>query len=159
VVGLAGAALLVVGTVATAIHITVVTVTKATFSGWHFLGPALVLIALFAVPMLVGALRGSRPAAAAVGGLGLVALVLVLAVVQPKIHDTGVYGQDYDQAAAGPSVGYYAETLGAVLLLVSGVGLLLLSGGARRRRRDEDSLPAPAGPAARVADPDAAPGD
>lgn len=129
---LAGAVLLVIATVATVIHINVVTVTKATYSGWHFTGPGLVIIALAAIPMLGGSLRGSRPAAGAVALLGVVALVLVLTLVQPNVHDTGVYGQDYDQAAAGPAFGYYAETLGSLLVLLSGVVLFLLAPSQRR---------------------------
>jgi uncharacterized membrane protein len=156
IAGLAGAILLVIATFATVIHITVVTVTKAHYSGWHFTGPGLVLIGLFALPLLAGALRGSRPAAIALACLGAVALILVLALVQPKIHDTGVYGQDYDQAAAGASFGYYAETAGAVLVLLAGVGLVVLGGTGRPRRRaslpDAEEAPAAAG----VHDADAA---
>lgn len=142
---LAGAILLVISTFATVIHITVVTVTKATYSGWHFTGPGLVIIALAVIPMLGGSLRGSRPAAGAVALLGLVALILVLTLVQPKVHDTGVFGQDYDQAAAGPSFGYYAETLGSLLVLLSGVMLFLL---APLRARRGDSLEESGTPAA-----------
>lgn len=141
--GLAGAILLVIATFATVIHITVVTVTKAHYSGWHFTGPALILIAIFVVPLLGGALRGSRPAAAAVAILGAVALVLVLLLVQPKVHDTGVFGQDYDQAAAGPSFGYYAETLGSILVLLAGAMLFVLGMPLRARRGEARATPAP----------------
>jgi hypothetical protein len=132
--GLAGAVLLVIATFATVIHIRVVTVTKLTQTGWDRHGPALLIIGLVAIPMLAGALRGARPAQAALAVLGLIALLIALLGDQPHIHDTGVIGQDYDSAAAGPSFGYYAETLGSVLVLIAGVALLVLSSGGPRRR-------------------------
>jgi hypothetical protein len=142
--GAAGAILLVIATFATVLHIKVVTVTKLTQSGWDRHGPALLIIGLAALAMLVGALRGARPAMAAVAILGLIALLIALLGDQPHIHDTGVIGQDYDQAAAGPSFGYYAETLGSVLVLLSGVGLLVLASGVRGRRAQRGAgVPAP----------------
>jgi hypothetical protein len=149
--GLAGAALLLVATFATVIHINVVTVTKVTASGWDRHGPALLIIAIASVLMLAGALRGARPAMAALAALGLVALLIALIGDQPHIHDTGAIGQDYDQATAGPSFGYYAETLGAVLLLLSGALMLVLSG---VRGRAEAADTPPGAPTPAQPDPD-----
>jgi hypothetical protein len=145
--GLAGAILLVIATFATVISVRVVTVTKLTQSGWDRHGPALLIIGVVAALMLAGALRGARPAMAALAVLGLLALLLALLGDQPHIHDTGVIGQDYDEAAANPAFGYYAETLGAVLLLVSGALLLALAGVRSRGPEPAAAEPIPAPPA------------
>ena len=74
--------------------------------------------------MIAGALRGARPAMAALAALGLVALLIALVGDVPDLNETGFIGEVYEDAAAGPKAGFYLETLGAVLLLVSG-GLML----------------------------------
>ena len=66
VAGLAGAAALVAATSSTVIEITVGTTTRLAsldteLSGRDRHGPALLVVAAFAVPMLVGAARGRRP--------------------------------------------------------------------------------------------------
>src|SRR3569832_1968259 len=78
--GVAGAVLLVVATSATVIRIKVLT-TGATASGLDTSlsgsdrhGIALVVVAVFAAVMLLGALRGARPAMLAVAAAGLLAL-------------------------------------------------------------------------------------
>ena len=145
----AGVICLLLATFATVIEITVGTTTKVPghdthLSGWDRHGPALLLIALFAAAMIVGALRGARPAMAAIAALGLVALLIALVGDVPDLNQTGFIGEVYEDAAAGPKAGFYLETLGAVLLLVSGGLMLALPGAsapaprARGRERSAD---------------------
>jgi len=66
--GAAGVLLLVVATFTTVIQIRVGTVTRiqgldTAFTGWDRHGPALLLLALVALLMLAGAVRGARPRA------------------------------------------------------------------------------------------------
>jgi hypothetical protein len=136
--GLAGAAAigvacLVLATFATVIEIKVGTTTRVPdhdthLSGWDRHGPALLIIALFAAAMIVGAVRGARPAMAAVCALGLAALLIAIVGDVPDLHATGFIGEVYEDAVAGPKAGFYLETLGAVLLLASGVLMFVLAG-------------------------------
>jgi len=137
---MAGAALLVVATFTTIIEITVGGTTKVAagdthLSGWDRHGPALLLIALFAGVMIPAALRGSPPAMAALVACGLAALLISLAWDLPDLHQTGLFSELYADASAAPHIGYYAETLGGVLLLAAGGGMLLLP---RRTRQVSD---------------------
>jgi hypothetical protein len=102
-------------------------------SGWDRHGPALVLIALFALAMIAGALRGARPAMAAVTALGLAALLIAVIGDVPDLDETGFIGQAYEDAAAGPAAGFYLETLGGMLLLACG-GLMLAAGHGQPQR-------------------------
>jgi hypothetical protein len=131
VVAFAGVICLLLATFTTIIQIQVGTTTKipghdTELSGWDRHGPALLIIAGFAVLMIAGALRGARPAMIALAALGLVALLIAVVVDVPDLHKTGFVGEVYEDAAAGPKAGFYLETLGAVLLLASGVLMLLL---------------------------------
>jgi hypothetical protein len=133
-----GVLCLVAATFATVIEIKVGASTKVLdhdthLSGWDRHGPALLVIALFAALMVAGALRGARPATAALAALGLVALLIAVIGDVPDLDETGFMGQVYEDAAAGPGAGFYLETLGAMLLLACG-GLMLAAGGAPSRR-------------------------
>jgi hypothetical protein len=130
-VAFAGVICLLLATFTTIIEIKVGTTTKVPdhdthLSGWDRHGPALLIIALFAALMIAGALRGARPAMMALAALGLVALLIAVVVDVPDLHKTGFIGEVYEDAEAGPKAGFYLETLGAVLLLASGVLMLLL---------------------------------
>src|SRR3954453_8912535 len=110
VVALAGAGGLVAATLTTVIRITVGTTTRLAsldteLSGWDRHGPALLVVAAFALVMLVGAFRGARPAMVAVAVCGLVALVIAVAFDAPHLDDTGQVGELYSHASAGPGVG------------------------------------------------------
>ena len=134
IAAVAGVLCLVIATFSTIIEITVGTTSKIAdrdteLSGWDRHSFALVLIGLFALLMTAGALRGARPAMAAVAVAGIVVLLIALIGDLPDVHKTGVIGQLYDNARANPKLGYYLETLGGALLLLSGGGLLLLGGG------------------------------
>ena len=126
----AGVICLVLATFTTVIEIKVGTTTRLPgrdthLSGWDRHGPALLIVAGFASAMVAGALRGARPAMIALAVLGLVALVIVVVSDVPDLNETGFIGEVYEDAAAGPSAGFYLETLGGVLLLAAG-GLMAL---------------------------------
>jgi hypothetical protein len=145
---LTGALLLVAATVSTIIEITVGTTSRLAsvdteLSGWDRHGPALVLLAAFAVAMIAGTLRGARPAMAALVVCGIAALLISLIGDLPDLNDTGQVGVLYSEARAAPRFGYYAETLGGILLVIAGGVMLLASAGTVRetsgRRRDSES--------------------
>jgi hypothetical protein len=148
---LAGAVLLVIATVSTIIQITVGTTSRLAnidteLSGADRHGPALVLLAGFAVVMIAGALRDARPAMAALVVCGIAALLISLIGDLPHVNDTGQVGVLYADARAGPAFGYYAETLGGILLVIAGGVMLLASTGgtvreAPKRRRDAEPHP------------------
>jgi hypothetical protein len=128
--GLAGGLLLVVASFTTIIRITVATTRGATpaagtGSGWDRHGPALIVLALLGLWLLATALRGARIALTGLALVGLVAMGIAFASDRPDVHRTGSVGDVYAEARADPGTGYYLETLGGVLLLVSGGGLLL----------------------------------
>jgi hypothetical protein len=95
---------------------------------------ALLPVAVLALAMAaVARATGNRLALASIGVLGLVALGIALLGDLPDAHATGLIhqGGTYVPASSSVAVGFYLETLGAVVLVVSaGVGLLL-SGNAR----------------------------
>jgi len=147
VVASVGAICLLLATFATIIEIKVGTTTKVPdhdthLSGWDRHGPALLLIALFGAVMIAGALRGARPAMAALLVLGLVALLIAVIGDVPDLDETGFIGEVYEDAAAGPKAGFYLETLGAVLLLASGGLMLTLAAERPARREDGREQPA-----------------
>ena len=128
----AGAVCLVLATFTTVIEIKVGTTTRLPgrdthLSGWDRHGPALLVVAAFAAAMVAGALRGARPAMVALAVLGLAALLIAVIGDVPDLDETGFIGEVYEDAAAGPSAGFYLETLGGVLLLAGG-GLLAATG-------------------------------
>src|SRR3954449_5418426 len=133
VAAVAGGLCLIIATFSTIIEITVGTTSKIAdrdteLSGWDRHSVSLILIAAFALVMTAGALRGARPAMAAIAVAGIVVLLIALIGDLPDVHKTGVIGQLYDNARANPKIGYYLETLGGALLLIAGGGLLLLGG-------------------------------
>ena len=105
---------------------------------WRNHGFAVLLRGLGGVPMLIGALRGARPAMWALAGIGIVVLAIALTVDLPNATDEGLYGERYDDAKAEPAAGFFVETLGGVLLLAVGGLLLLLS--PRRPGAEADAI-------------------
>jgi hypothetical protein len=131
-VGAIGALCLLASTFATIIRIEVGTTSRVPdfdthLSGWDRHGPALALLGLFALAMAAGALRGARPAAAALAAIGVVTLVLVVVVDVPDLNRVGFIGKLYEDAVAGPRIGFFLESAGGALLLAAG-GLLLFAG-------------------------------
>ncbi|MCW2985580.1 MAG: hypothetical protein JWR63_3150 [Conexibacter sp.] len=145
--GLAGAVLLALATVTAVIRITVGTAARtsaadAAGSGWDRHGPALLVLMLLALWLLAGALRGSTVAKAGLAVVGAAALGIAIVADRPHIHDPGAAGDVYAEATARPGIGYYLETLGGALLLVSGGALLALGeGGAPRPAHNDDGRP------------------
>lgn len=128
-----GAFLLVLSTFTTVVEIQVLTTSDLAgqdtqISGGDLHGVTLVLVAAFALLMLAGALRGARPAMVALAATGLLALGLVAVLDVPELDNTGQVALSYEDVSAGASTGFYYETLGAVLVLLAGVGLLVLRG-------------------------------
>jgi hypothetical protein len=139
-VGVAGVAALVAAPFATVIQITVGTTTRLAdldteLSGWDRHGPALLVVAAFALVMLAGAVHGgSRPAIVAVAVCGAAALLIVLVTDVPHLDDTGQVGRLYTDAVAGPELGFWLELAGGAQLLVAAGGLWMLPGSAERGR-------------------------
>jgi hypothetical protein len=153
---LAGVALLVVTTFATVKEIRVGSATDpllaggaAALSGWDRHGPALLVLAVLAVPLAGGALRAARAAALALAVTGLATLLIALVADLPGLHDPGPVALAYADSAAGAGAGWYTETAGAVALLVAGVVLTLLAGAPQQRARPGDPRIAESRPGAR----------
>jgi hypothetical protein len=94
-------------------------------------GWALVPLALAAFALAVAVHRhGRRAALLGLAVLGVATLLIALLEDLPDAHATGLIGSSastFVEGAARPGAGLYLETLGAVLLLVSGgVGFLML---------------------------------
>ncbi len=98
---------------------------------------AMIPIALLAALLAVAVWRtASRPALLALGLLGVLALLIALVGDLPNAHSSGLVGSSatrYVSAASRPSAGFYMETLGAVLLLVTSVSGFLMLGPPVRR--------------------------
>src|SRR3954468_12270063 len=131
VVGLAGALMVLVASFTSVIEITVGTTSRVldadtAQSGWDRHGPALVLLGLLALFLLAAALRGARIAMAGLAAVGITVLAIAWLSDKPHVHDSGSVGDVYAEASADPGPGYYLETLGGALLLLSGGALLVL---------------------------------
>lgn len=103
-------------------------------------------IALLAAALALAVYRRrSRTALVALAVLGIVTLLIALLGDLPDAHATGIVGSgaaQYGEGTSTPSAGLYMETLGAILLLISGgIGLLLL--GAPRRPPESAQEPPP----------------
>jgi hypothetical protein len=96
---------------------------------------ALIPIAVLAVGLAWGAVvTGSRWALAAVGALGVVALLIALIGDLPDAQASGTVGSalsGFHTATDNPSAGLYLETFGAIVLVIAAGCGLLLSGGER----------------------------
>ncbi len=140
--GLAGCALLVLATFSTLIEIRVLTTTDLAApidtaqSGWERHGPALLVLAALGLFMLAGALRGARPAMLALAVTGVASLAIALVWDLPALDDTRGAEELYEGVSAGPEAGYYLETAGGALLVLSGGGLFLIAGRPGREREE-----------------------
>ncbi|MGB9183445.1 MAG: hypothetical protein WCB67_05220 [Solirubrobacteraceae bacterium] len=130
--GLAGAALLVVAeftsllSVHSGLHATAVRVVQ---TGSHN-SYALIPIALLAALLSLAARGAHSPLVLlALGVLGVAALLIALVGDLPDAQASGLIlgpAGRYAIASSSPEVGFYLETLGAVILLIAaGAGLLL----------------------------------
>lgn len=150
--GVLGALLLLFATTLTVIRIEVGTVAEVVgvdtaLSGWQRHGTALVLLAVAALVMLLGAWRGAKPAMVAVTALGVAGLLLALVQDLPDADEVGRVGTLYADARAGVGPGFWAELTGSLLLVGSGLGLLLRGGRRPARRRSARSVPGEQRPA------------
>ena len=132
----AGCVLLVVAEFSTLYEIRVITVVKESTDGREHHAYALLVIAVAAAFMTYGAIvGGARPAQFALLALGLAALFVVLAIDYPDVDEEGFTAEAFERAKASPQNGFYLESLGAVLLLLSAVATLLLTPRAERPSR------------------------
>ncbi len=137
ILGLAGVVMLVIATFSLIIEIKVGTTadialqTDTEQTGMDRHGPALLILAGFAALMLAGAARGARPATLAVAAAGIAVLAIALIWDLPDLDDAGEVATFYEDAVADPRSGYYLETLGGALLLLSGGGLAIAGRRAR----------------------------
>jgi hypothetical protein len=124
----AGVVLLVVAEFSTLYAIQVITVQKESTTGGGNHGYALLVIAVAAAFMAYGGLvRQARPAQIGLLVLAVAALFVVLAIDLPDVDEEGFIGEAFERAEASPKTGFYLESLGAVLLLLSAAATLMLS--------------------------------
>ena len=157
--GAAGALLLIVAEFCPLYEVTSIAATLEKVSGGSQHSFALVLLGVAALPLVWGAARArSRPAMAAIGAVGLIALAIALIGDLPNVNRTGtVKRQFYSEATARPKAGFYLETLGAVLLVIAGATGLVLSAPSRAstgvgRPEPDAERPTPEPPGERVAE-------
>jgi len=106
--------------------------------GWRNHAFAMLLLGVAAVPMLLGSLRGARPAMWALAGIGVVVLLVALTVDLPAARESGTLRESvsYEDAKAEPSTGFFLETLAGVLLLLAGGLMLFLTPAREQTSRD-----------------------
>lgn len=101
---------------------------------------AMIPVAALALALTAGVWhRNGRIALLAIAALGVLALILALVHDLPDAQSHGLLliAGDYHPATASPSAGLYMETLGAVVLIITGICGLVLAGPASPRRRPE----------------------
>jgi len=126
-----GSLLLVVSDFTTLFEARTVTATIGTVTGGRNHLYAMAVIGLVAAPMAWGAIRGgSQPAMISLAVLGLLAVAIALVFDLPDATGANTLNRSfaYANARSFPRIGFYLETLGAVLLLLAGGGTLLLTG-------------------------------
>jgi hypothetical protein len=131
-------------------HVKVGATTVSSISGHRQHDYALLLLGVAALPMLWGALRTSPPAMFALAAIGIAAVLAGPVADHHDVNSAGLISDAFAGAAAHPAVGYRLETIGSVLLLVCGGGLVLMHAGTRgprpRRRRRGAGSGGPAEP-------------
>ena len=107
-------------------------------AGWRNHAFAMLLLGLAVVPMMLGALRGARPAMWALAAIGLVVVIIALTVDLSAARESGTLRESvsYEDARAEPAIGFFLETLGGVLLLLSGGLMLFLTPAREQAARD-----------------------
>ena len=99
---------------------------RCELSGFERHGPAFALLGLLCVAMAVGAGVGaSRPAAAALVAIGVVAVVITLASDFPESAETGAIGRSFEGARGSKGIGLYLELVAGVL--AAGGGMIRLA--------------------------------
>ena len=139
--GALGALLLVISTFLPLYKIGTEMATLDSFTGLEHHSIAMLLLGLAAVPMLLGTLRGAKPAMFALAALGILALVIAVTVDLPAALDEGLVAETYEGASAEPAAGFFVETAAGVLLLLAG-GMALLLGLGRPGAEDDSGAAA-----------------
>jgi hypothetical protein len=122
---LIGGLLLVAGDFSTLFEVRVGGVARDRVTGGDQHAYALAVIGAAAVPLaLVATFGASRPAAFALGGLGLVAVAILLAVDLPDVSRNG-YVSGFRSADSTPARGFYLEAAGAALVVLAGAAAVL----------------------------------
>ena len=137
--GLAGAILLLVAefTPLFTIHSSLQAAPIKTVTAGSHQGYALIPVGVLAVVFTLIAWRtGSRPALLGIGVMGVVALLVALLGDLPDAQARGLVATSTRLAIATdkPSTGFFLETLGGVVLLLTAAGGLLLEPTPLRRR-------------------------
>ena len=154
--GLGGAILLLVAefTPLFSVHSSLLTAPVRTVNTGSHHGYALIPVAVLAAVFTVIAWRTrSRAALLGLGVMGLVALLIALLGDLPDAQAKGLVNTAGHLAIATdkPSTGFYLETLGAmVLLLTAAGGLLLAPTPVRRRPRARRARPTTSGSGSRA---------
>lgn len=127
---LVAVALLVIAEFTTVFEVTVgsLEVVQRGATGGENHGYALLIVAVAAAIMTPPALRGARPAAIALVGLGVAVLCVVLAIDLPDARATGRLPEStyFEDAKARPGSGLYLAAGGGALLMASGLVLALV---------------------------------
>ena len=106
--------------------------------GFERHGLALLLVGLLVLALAYAAgIYGSRPAAAALAGVGALVLAIALLDDLPVTNKTGALGRDFQGASASAGVGLYLELAAGALALGAGAAALL----APRAPEREDGAP------------------
>ena len=134
-----GAAILVVSDFTTLFKVHTeagVTVPNGSVKGHDNHSYSMLVLGLAALPLAYWATRyGSRAAMTGLAGLGLIAVVIAVGFDLSDATGTNTLARTFEDATASPAVGFYLETLGAALLIISGGGGLVLTAPDRGPRR------------------------
>jgi hypothetical protein len=111
------------------------TVPNGSVSGHANHSFAMLVIGLASLPLAYWATRlGSRPAMAGLAALGLIAVIIAIGFDLSDATGTNTLARTFESATGSLSAGFYLETLGAALLIVSGGGGLVLTAPTREPR-------------------------
>jgi hypothetical protein len=138
VLAVAGIVLLVVAEFSVVVRVVVgsLETERRSVTGHADHGYALLIVAVAAIAMTLGALGGARAAAGALIVLGAVALAVALAIDLPKTRESGQLPESvaFEDAHAKAGPGLALELAGGAALVLAG-GLLLAGPGGSRRAR------------------------
>jgi hypothetical protein len=113
-----------------------VTVPNGSVKGHDNHSYSMLVLGLAALPLAYWSTRyGSRAAMTGLAGLGLIAVVIAVGFDLSDATGTNTLARTFENATGSPAVGFYLETLGAALLIVSGGGGLVLTAPDRGPRR------------------------
>jgi hypothetical protein len=119
-----------------------VTVPSGTVKGHDNHSYSMLIIGLASLPLAYAATRyGSRPAMTGLAGLGLIAVIIAVGFDLSDATGTNTLARTFENATGSPAAGFYLETLGAALLIVSGGGGLVLTGPDPGPRPPEETSP------------------